>query len=163
MRNKKFLFLYLFFFVQLSATYQLQNSAQAYAYCMRNTNSFIAIVWPLAQGHDAKIEEIMRKFGGTIAYRKNHLLTPKTAYKLLKEAHYNAGIKDMKEHLNWYFPKDTYKHPARIFVINFENTEKATACKYAIRKLLFPKLQYRSVHINDFHSETIALAKFFFT
>lgn len=34
------------------------------------------------------------------------------------------------------------------------------ACKSAIRKL-WPELQYRSIHINDTHEETVDLAKYF--
>jgi hypothetical protein len=69
----------------------------------------------------------------------------------------------MKDHLKWYFPSEkTYRHPARIFVLEFNAMANNLSCKYAIRKL-YPSLEYRSIHINDFHFETIELAKLFFS
>lgn len=147
--------------LSVSHAAMLSTDAQAYNYCLSHQSSFIAIVWPIAQGKDNRIEQIFNKFG-RIIYRKIVYFTPKKAYKLLKQAHYNANISDFKKHLAWYFPPGTYEQPARIFVLTFENAGQATACKYAIRNILFPHLQYRSIHINDYHAETVDLASSFF-
>lgn len=135
----------------------LATDREAYAYCMNHKKSFIAIVWPVAQGQDAKIKQIFNEYG-QIKYQKNVYFTHRQAFKLLKKAH--PHIQDMHEHVNWYFPSGTFQKPARIFVVKFKDTETAVACKHAIRHLF--SLQYRSIHINDTHSETIHLAQFFF-
>jgi hypothetical protein len=138
----------------------LHSDQEAYSYCVNHHNTFIAIVWPIAQDKDTFIDTIMNRYG-KILYKKSYHFTPKTAYTILKKAHANAHIPNMKEHLAWYFPTGTYKLPARIFVVQFSDTEHNLACKYAVRKL-FSSLQYRSIHMNDVHDETIQLAKFFF-
>lgn len=132
-------------------------------FCAAHNNSFIAIVWPIAQG---KHQEIKEKFAvyGKIMYEKEMLLSPQLAYTILKKSHYNGPpsvTSDFKAHLNWYFPqKSLFKKPARIFVCTFDTVADATACKYAIRRLF--KLSYRAVHINDTHAETEELAQLLF-
>ena len=138
---------------------QIHDDAQAFYYCMTHHNSFVAIVWPIAQGKDYQIKRTLNKYG-KIKYQKNIYFTPEQAYSLLTRAHYNAKIADMEEHLRWYFPPGTFEQPARIFIVKFKNVKIATECKYAIRRLF--NLQYRAIHINDTHDETIELAELFF-
>jgi len=66
----------------------------------------------------------------------------------------------MNEHVSWYFPSGAFKRPARIFVVKAKSTATMVQCKYAIRRLF--GLQYRAVHVNDTHPETVELAEFFF-
>ena len=141
--------------------YALQSDQEAYGYCVSNPNAFIAIVWPIAQGKDHLITGAMEQYG-KILYRKEYYFTPTKALYILKKAHANIKNLNMKEHLKWYFPLNTYQLPARIFVVQFDDLESNRACKYAIRKF-FPSLQYRSIHINDYHHETVELAQLFFT
>jgi len=143
----------------ISYAWPLSNDQEAYAYCITHKDSFIAIVWPIMQGHDDKIHKILNKYG-TIKYQKKVLLTPEAAYQLLEAAHYNAGIKNWQQHLEWYFPPGTFEKMARIFVLKCKDTKTATKCKYAVRNLV--DLQYRAIHINDTHDETVELARFFF-
>ncbi len=141
--------------------YLLQSDQEAYTYCLNHEKVYIAIVWPIAQGKDLFITTIMNRYG-TILYRKDFYFTPKNAFYILQKAHSNAHIPtSMKEHVKWYFPRDTYQQPGRIFVVEFKDHDHNLACKYAIRKL-YPDLQYRSIHINDYHSETVELSKIFF-
>ena len=157
--SKKNIFILLFGFINISAQ-TISNDKEAYDYCAANKNTLIAIVWPIAQGKEKKIENLLNSYG-TIKYKKKTYLKPKEAFFLLKMAHSNIYIPDMSEHVRWYFPKGTFKKQARIFVWEFKGTMKAALdCKYAIRDLF--DLQYRSIHINDNHYETIELAKFFF-
>ncbi|MFA6066845.1 MAG: hypothetical protein WC707_06715 [Candidatus Babeliaceae bacterium] len=139
-------------------TYSPRNDQEAYQYCCTHKNSFIAIVWPIAQGHDHAIKKILNTYG-TIKYQKKVLLNYDQAYHLLHTAH--PHIRNIAEHVNWYFPAGTFEKPARIFIVICPSTEQIIACKHAIRKLF--SLQYRSIHVNDTHLETISLAKFFFT
>jgi hypothetical protein len=144
----------------------LQNDQDAYRHCHSTQNTYIAIIWPIAQGKELFIKNIMNRYG-TILYYKPFYFNKASAYVILQQAHQHIPngqphCGSMKEHLKWYFPKGSYDNPARIFVLYFKDTDHALSCKYAIRKL-FPGLQYRSVHINDYHSETMQLAQFFFT
>lgn len=135
----------------------IASDEQAYQYCITKKNSYIAIVWPLVQGMDNEIDAIFKKFGD-IKYKKIHYFTFPQAYYLLRQAH--PHIENMKKHVEWYFPRGTFTQPARIFVFECNNHADVILCKYAIRKLF--NLQYRPVHINDNHDETIKLAQFFF-
>jgi len=135
----------------------LSSDKQAYEYCVDNKKSFVAIVWPIAQGKDKEIERIFKKYGKLLYYKKARL-NSKKAFYLLQKAH--PHIVDMFEHVDWYFPQGTFEKPARLFVLEFDNAETAVACKMAIRGLYH--LQYRSIHINDTHEETKELAEFFF-
>ncbi|MDR3550094.1 MAG: hypothetical protein P4L31_01660 [Candidatus Babeliales bacterium] len=147
----------LFFCGALSA--RIETDHQAFDYCITHEKSFIAIVWPIAQGKDEQIRQTFEKYGA-IKYQKSLYFTPDQAYSLLDRAHYNAGIADMRKHVLWYFPPGTFEQPARIFVLKFKNVKTATECKYAIRRIF--DLQYRAVHINDTHDETVELAQLFF-
>ncbi len=158
--------LYLIFlgYVGVSCTQLLQNDLQAYNYCLHNPESFIAIVWPIAQGKDTLIKNILNRYG-KIVYQKNFYFTKLLAHTILQLAHQHIPSNQphcgsLKEHVKWYFPKSVYQHPARIFVVHFDNAALALKAKYAVRKL-FPDLQYRSIHINDYHAETVQLADFF--
>jgi len=142
--------------------YLLRSDQEALTYCHTHQNVYIAIVWPIAQGKEKFITNIMNRYG-KILYRKETYFTPSRALHILKKAHANANIPtSMKEHVKWYFPKGTYQQPARIFVVEFDDMQHNLACKYSIRKL-YPSLQYRSIHITDYHYEAIELAKLFFS
>ncbi len=146
----------------LVSGYLLRSDQEAYNYCLKHQNAFVAIVWPIAQGKESFIQNIMNRYG-TILYRKEYYFTPKMAHHILKKAHANANIPtSMKEHVTWYFPKGTYQQPGRIFVIEFADMPHNLACKYSVRKL-YPSLQYRSIHITDYHYEAVELAKLFFS
>lgn len=142
-----------------SIAHTCTDDQQAYTYCLQNPQSFIGIVWPITPNHDTQIRAILNKYG-SIHYRKNIVLTREQAFMLLQKAH--PHIQNMEEHVNWYFPPGTFKKMARIFVLAFNKPETAVACKHAVRRI-FKNLQYRSIHINDTHAETIELAQFFFT
>lgn len=129
----------------------------ALRYCQRHADLFVAIMWPIAQGKQEKIEKIFNEFG-RILYQKTVYFTPESAYKILKKAH--PQIIDMDAHVRWYFPRETFNYPARIFLFKCKDAQTATLCKYKIRSLY--KLQYRPVHINDTYEETLELAHIFF-
>lgn len=141
----------------MAISLHITTDEQAFEYCLQHKNSFIAIVWPIAQGKDAQILEILHAFG-EICYQKKVYFTYNQVAKLLAQAH--PKIIDIESHVAWYFPPGTIEKPARIFVMQFRNNKTADACKHAVRKLF--GMQYRPIHINDYHYETIELAKFFF-
>ncbi len=143
--------------IQLSQATTITNDREAYDYCRHNPKSYIAIIWPLVQGKDEQLLQLFAMYG-TINYKKSMYLTPQQAYYLLKKAH--PHISNMTEHVAWYFPPGTYQNAARIFVFTCRDQATTVLCKYAIRRLF--NLDYRPVHINDTHHETVELAKFFF-
>ncbi len=157
----KLLPLILYFSSTFVGGYLLRSDQEAFTYCQNHQNAYIAIVWPIAQGKEIVIQHIMNRYG-KILYRKETYFTPSRAHHILKKAHANANIPtSMKDHVKWYFPKGTYQQPARIFVVEFADMPHNLACKYSVRKL-YPSLQYRSIHITDFHYEAVELAKLFF-
>lgn len=137
------------------------SNEQIHTFCKENKKSFIAIVWPIAEGKHQEIVSLLDSHG-KIVYEMRKLLNPQKAFIILKKSHYNCPqVTDFKKHLKWYFPSnELFKKPARIFVCLFDTTDKATQCKYAIRKLF--NLSYRSIHINDTHSETCELVQLLF-
>lgn len=159
MKHIHYFFILTFFnFAFYTHAVLLRNDQEAYTYCTQKQQSFIAIMWPIAQGHDSSVTKIFNRYG-EIKYRKDFYFTPQQALTILQQAH--PHITNMQEHLNWYFPPGTYQKPARIFVLKFPNARTAVTCKHEIRKL-YP-LQYRSIHINDTHNETKDLARSFFS
>lgn len=144
--------------VQINKIVQIKNDKKALNYCKQNSNSYVAIVWPIAEGKDREIESVFNSFG-KIIYKKQIIINPSLAVSILRKAHPSVG--NMSEHLKWYFPKkDIFKKPVRLFIFECSSIEKVLKCKYAIRKLF--NLQYRSIHVNDTYSETLDLANIFF-
>lgn len=141
----------------LSVIKSFFNDKDAYNFCQKSPDTYIAIIWPIAQGKDKKIEKIFSSWG-QIKYKKIVYITPKGAFYLLSEAH--PHIMDMHEHVRWYFPHGTFDNPARVYLFQCPSVDYVVKCKHQIRKLY--KLQYRSIHINDYYHETLNLAKIFF-
>ncbi len=135
----------------------ISNDRQAYEYCISNETSYIAIIWPMAQGKDNTIEKILHKYG-TIKYKKRTYLNYEQAFTLLKDAH--PHITDMQSHMELYFPEKAFGKLARIYLMSFANLETAVKCKRAIRHIF--DMGYTSIHMNDYHHEVIKLAQFFF-
>ena len=134
------------------------NDAQAYSLCKADKTSYIAIVWPIAQGKDESIEKLFRKYG-SLKYKKIVYFKPDQSAMLLHDAH--PHITNIKEHVTMYFPSShIYKQPARIYLVTFKDLDTAVACKLAIRRLF--NLGYSSIHITDYHYEAIKLAEFFY-
>ncbi len=150
---------------QITVIQSIINDQEAYNHCLTDNNAFIAIIWPIAQGKETAIKKILNRYG-KILYHKPFYFDKLSAYKILHYAHQHIPngqphCGSLKEHVKWYFPKGTYKNQASIYLLWFERSSDAISCKRTIR-MLFPQLQYRSIHINDYHAETIQLAKFFF-
>lgn len=139
------------------------SQQEMHDFCKNNGNSFIVLVWPIAEGKHDKIVRLLNKYGCVI-YETERVLEPKVAYTILKKSHYNAPssvTSNFKAHFKWYFPtKSILKKPTRIFVCTFDDVQQATQCKYAVRGLF--NVSYRAIHINDTHAETLELGKIIF-
>lgn len=158
-----------------ATTQTVKTDADALQYCQTHENSFIAIVWPLAQGKETEIVEAFNRFG-KIYYQKTMLIPETEIFKLVDIAH-NSYFCDgvpflcdnqadkiaqfVKEHKQKYVPsKDAAQQASRIFVLAFNDEKTATACKKAIRTLF--NIGFYSIHINDTHDETLELAEHLF-
>lgn len=135
----------------------LPNDSQALSYCKTHRKTHIAIVWPNAEGKDDKVERIFNKFG-SIKFKKKIFFTYPEGYEVLRDAH--QKVKNMEEHMNIYFSAESFRKPARIYLVSFDDLDTAVKCKYAIRHVY--KMGYYSIHINDYHQEAIKLAELFF-
>jgi hypothetical protein len=135
--------------------------AMAYEYCKLNCNTFIAIVYPVATGHEAQLGEIFSKHG-KIIYQKELLLYGEGPSNLIKEVYRG------EEWLgNW---EDNFKgakiksepcfgnqNCVRVYVIESEKLSDINAAKQEIRKIF--NLGNHSIHINDTHGETVRLSQ----
>jgi hypothetical protein len=135
----------------------ISNDHQALKYFMKNKNTYIALVWPIAQGKEQKINHVFNKYG-TVHYKKQLYLNSVQALYILRNAH--RDIQNIHEHFNWYFPPGILGNPARVFLFECGSDYQIRQCKYEIRALF--KLQYRSIHIDDTHAQSMWLANIFF-
>lgn len=139
--------------------FAISTDQEALAFCKANTTSYIAIVWPIAQGKDDKIEKLFRKYG-KLHYKKIVYFNHKQGASLLQDAH--PHITNIQEHMKMYFPSSgIFAKPARIYLLTFKDLETAVKCKHAIRYLF--DLGYSSIHTTDYQHEAIKLAEFFYT
>lgn len=159
MKLKKLLIVVTLFIVTYHAVLiALGTDQEALVFCKSHTESFLAIVWPIAQGKDEKIEKLFRKYG-TLQHKKVVYFNHTQGARILQDAH--PHITNMQEHMKMYFPSSsTFAKPARVYLLTFKNLETAVKCKHAVRHLF--DLGYSSIHITDYHHEAIKLAEFFY-
>lgn len=135
----------------------LLDDTQAYAYCLANPKSYVAIIWPKAQGKDDELQELFKKYG-VVHYKKISYLNKEQAIEILTLAH--PKVTNMVSHLKEYFPKDSMINAVRVYLVDFDSLPIALECKHAIRD--FFGIGHISIHINDHHPQGIELAQFFF-
>lgn len=124
-------------------------------------NTYIAFIWPTAQGHDKQIEEIVPN----IVYRKDVKLNANGAHNLLSQIYYNEewlgsvenNFKGARAKLIECFK--TFK-PIRIIAFQTDNLEKVSAIKQEIRKLF--NVDKHSIHITDTKEEAIRVSRMVF-
>lgn len=138
--------------------------------CKTNPHSFISIIWPVTKKYPAydKIPKILSKYGA-IRYVKKVPLKNNGPLMLIKHAYGHEtwlgnwtnnfyGIRSIKE--NICFPSYLHEYEIDVYLLEFENLDKALAAKYRIRK--FFDLRFNSIHITDTQKEAISLAQVLF-
>ncbi|MBA3954384.1 hypothetical protein H0X48_03650 [Candidatus Dependentiae bacterium] len=66
----QYIVLLLLFACNITKTLEIQTDAQAYDYCIKNNKTFIALVWPVAQGKDTELNKLLNSYG-RVHYKNN--------------------------------------------------------------------------------------------
>ena len=117
-------------------------------------NTYIAFIWPTAQGHDKEIEEIVPR----IVYKKEIKLNPNGAHNLLSQIYYGEewlgrvedNFSGSKGKLVECF---TNFNPVRIVVFQEDSLNNVLKIKDKIRNIF--NIGKHSVHITDTKEEAI--------
>lgn len=135
--------------------------AIAYQYCLLNSNTYLAIIFPSAQGKDEAIRATLEKYG-SIFYQKSVYLFNHGARNLVTEIY--AGESWLGDWSNNFAgaigkvePCFQHSGPLRVYVFETEDLALVRRAKDEIRQLF--NLENHSIHINDTHQETIRLAQ----
>ncbi|MGV8059929.1 MAG: hypothetical protein AB2L12_18200 [Smithellaceae bacterium] len=130
----------------------------AYSYIKTRKDTFIAVIWPSAKGHDTDIKKII----GEVIYYKEIYLNWNACRNLIAEIY--------KDEL-WLgsrtdnFPGATSKAspcfavatPLRVYVFQNDSVDGANYIKKNIRSIF--NIEKHSVHINDTHDQAIAIGE----
>lgn len=124
-------------------------------------NSFLAIVWPAAKGHEDAIDNILSK----VVYKKRVKLNYNGAHNLLAEAYKSEpwlgpieqNYPGIKNKLVGCFPDFD---EVRLFLFQADNLDDVLALKDEIRDVF--KIEKHAIHITDTQEETIRLGRLLF-
>lgn len=124
-------------------------------------NIYIAFIWPTAQGHDEKIEEVIPN----IVYRKNVKLTSNGAHNLLSQIYYGEkwlgsiedDFKGVKGKLIECFKRFD---PVRVIAFQANNLDDVLKIKESVREIF--NIGKHSIHITDTKEETIKISRMVF-
>lgn len=140
--------------------------AMALKYCELKDNTYIACIFPVAEGKTDEITKIFSAYG-SIVYTKNIYLNPVGTVNFVREiydyAHWIGSPKNnfagARKDAAKRFPQDS-QNPLRIYLFECKNLHTVRACKKEIRKL-FDAGDY-AIHINDTYDESLVLARMVF-
>lgn len=126
-----------------------------------SANTYIAFIWPTAQGCDEDIEKIIPN----IIYRKEVKLNRNGAHNLLSQIYYGEDwLGDAHNDFNGSNGKlvECFKtfDPIRVIAFQEENLEKVLAIKDRVRDVF--KVGKHSIHITDTKEEAIRTARIIF-
>src|SRR5581483_9116863 len=151
----------------LKYTFEKKRNAFALEYCKAHQNTYILMVFPMANiEDDATIQEIANTYGNIIHTKKLYLST-ENAMNFLKLIYLGHG-----KHLGRWLgtPENNFKGariavkqrfspkdmPLRIYVYESESLFAVQKCKSALRKYIGQGRE--PVHANDTHEETMKIA-----
>jgi GR25 family glycosyltransferase involved in LPS biosynthesis len=136
----------------------------ALEYCKIERNTFIATIFPSAEGDTEEAERIITA-KANIFYKKSLRLNPNGALNLVRQM-YNgkpwAGTQDngcveLKEKARLCFQKDS---DVNVYVITVNDPKHCALIKEEVRKVF--NIGNHSIHINDSREETLVLSRCFF-
>ncbi len=138
--------------------------ACAYEYAKRKTNTYIATVFPAAEGKNDELIATLSKYG-KIVYQKHIFLQKYGPLHLIRQIYRNeAWLGDWTNNFvgAQHKAKMCFQKSGaiRTFLIESDSAESMKQCKDDIRELY--GISNDSVHINDTHEETILLAQILF-
>jgi hypothetical protein len=125
------------------------------------SNVYIAFLWPIAVGHDKKIEEIIPN----IVYRKEIKLNPNGAHNLLSQIYYGEDwIGSVKDNFRGSQGKlvECFKSfdPIRVIAFQADSLDEVLKIKDNIRDVF--NVGKHSIHITDTKEEAIRTARIVF-
>jgi len=135
--------------------------AMTLEYCEFSRNMRIAVIFPVAQGKDAEILNILEK-NGEVVYQKEILFSEIGRYNLIRQIYRNeAWIGDFKSitpGLQYHVDKRFLRRlPVRFIFFICKDDKYVKEAKKYIRNLF--DLNNDSIHINDTQEETIRIAQ----
>jgi len=124
-------------------------------------NIYIAFLWPIATGHDEKIESVIPN----IVYRKEITLTPNGAHNLISQLYYGAEWLGSVED-NFMGSQGKLEQcfkgsgPLRIVAFQAGSLDEVLKIKECVRDIF--KAGKHSIHITDTKQEAIKIARVVF-
>ncbi|CAM1370242.1 conserved hypothetical protein [Tenacibaculum litoreum] len=121
-------------------------------------NTFIAFLWPIAEGFEKEIEKVIPN----IVYRKKITLTRNGAHNLISKVYFGEkwlgnienNFSGSQGKLKECFPNF---NPVRIIVFQAENLKEVLKIKDSIRNIF--NVGKHSIHITDTKEEAVAAAR----
>jgi hypothetical protein len=133
--------------------------AMATELCRIKENTFIALIYPRANGLDTELNALIDKYG-SCWYSKKIQLKDLGPVNLIRQVYasepwvgdWKDGFLGARNKASWCFQGD---NPLRVFVIE-SNLSRMLELKKEVRELY--NVENHSIHINDTHVETMQLA-----
>jgi len=152
------------FFLNLGLSSEYLDS-MATKYLTLKTDTKIVTLFPKANPqHEQTVISIIRKYGNIVYYKPinlNHTGLFNLTRQLYKDEPWAGGWANnflgYRQKTQLCFQENV---PTRIFLVEFDSDESAINCKKEIRELF--QISNHSVHINDYHHETIRLGRTLF-
>lgn len=136
----------------------------AMEYVKLKKNTFIVSLFPSAtiMGNINRVREILRHMGNLV-YEKSINLTNQGSLNFIKELYYKEEWAEFNNKIGYVNKRDlcyTNNGHTIIFLVEFDSIETSVMVKQKIRDIY--NLGKHSVHINDYHEETLRLSKCLF-
>ena len=136
----------------------------AFEYCKLKKNTYVAVIFPSAVGGSSEIKSIFDE-SGSIVYEKRVNLSRNGLFNLVSQIYEKEpwcgsqedGFKGIKKKANSCFLPE---RETRVFLIESNSIEKIKESKSKIRS--FFRIGNHSIHISDYHEESIEIAKILF-
>jgi ribosomal protein L23 len=136
----------------------------ALEYCKIKPNTFIATIFPSAEGDKGEAERIITA-KADVFYKKSFKLNPNGALNLMRQMYHKEpwggtpdnGYAGLKEKARLCFQKEG---DVNVYVITVTDPNHSTLIKEEVRKVF--NIGNHSIHINDTWEETFRLSRAFF-
>lgn len=136
----------------------------AFEYCKLKKNTYVAVVFPSAIGGWSEINSILEE-SGSIVYAKKANFSSRGIFNLVSQIYdgepwcgsQKDSFEGIREKSNSCFSSG---RETRVFLIESDSLEKVKEAKIKIRT--FFKIGNHSIHISDYHEESVEMAKMLF-
>lgn len=137
------------------------NDQEALNFCKNTANSYVAIIWPRGEKQREYIIKTLNQHG-QVAYVKEFKLSKNGSFLLYRGLHRRMSCPTALKYFKYYIPARAVQ-PVTISAIIF-CTDKPLAEIQTIKNDMRATIGcgYQSIHINDFHKQTIEAAEIVF-